>query len=373
MKADKSALNQKPFILIVDDVMENLQILGNFLRTEGYLFTPAVGGHQALKIIERRLPDLILLDIVMPEINGYEVCSILKKSLRTKDIPIIFLTAKTDTEDIARGFEAGGVDYIAKPFDTEELLAKIGTHLQLLTINHQYRELLHLMSHDLANLFLPILSGLNMLDDRIPSETLRTLRTAVDNGMNLICLARNLWGNKMDSELRPVNLREAIDISQTIFERSLADKQIEFIKNIEGNLSVYAEPVSLINIVFNNILSNAVKFSFRGSKIIFEARQIGDTVAVMIRDFGVGMPEELKKDIFHIQNTFPAKGTEGETGIGFGMPTVRKFVNLYNGKIEVFSKQKEDDPLDYGTEIRLILKSASPDVPDQIEKSGVQK
>lgn len=326
-----------------------------------------MGGHQALKIIEKRLPDLILLDIVMPEINGYEVCSILKKSLRTKDIPIIFLTAMSDTEDIAKGFEAGGVDYIAKPFDTEELLVKVDTHLRLLTLNYQYRELLHLMSHDLANLFLTVLSGLNMPEECIPSETLRTFRTAVDNGMNLIGLARNLWGpdgNETDPELRPVNLREATDISQTIFGQRFSDKNIELIKDIEGNPSVYAEPVSLINIVFNNILSNAVKFSFRGSKIIFEARQIGDAVTILIRDFGIGMSEELKKDLFH--KTFPAKGTEGEEGVGFGMPTVRKFVNLYNGKIEVFSKQKEDDPLDYGTEIRLVLKSAS-------RCSGVQK
>jgi len=359
VKADKSLLKQKPFILIVDDVMENLQILGNFLRTEGYLFTPAVNGHQALKIIEKRLPDLILLDIMMPEINGYEVCSILKNSSRTKDIPVIFLTAKTDTEDIAKGFEAGGVDYIAKPFDTAELLAKIDTHLQLITMNYQYRELLHLMSHDLANMFLPILSGLNMLEDNILSEN---LRTAVANGMNLIGLARQVWGpdDKMNFELRPVNLREAVEISETIFKQKFADKDIEFIKYVDADLSVYAEPVSLINIVFNNILSNAVKFSFRGSKIIFEARQINDTVFISVRDFGIGMSEELKKDLFHIQNTFPAKGTEGETGVGSGMPTVRKFVAAYNGKIEVFSKQKEENPSDYRTEIRLILKSASP-------------
>lgn len=358
VKSDHPALKYKPFILIVDDVMENLQILGNILRTEGYLFTPAAGGYQALKIIEKRLPDLILLDIVMPEINGYQICNILKKSSRTKDIPIIFLTAKTDAEGIAEGFEAGGIDYIAKPFDTSELLIKVEIHLQRLEMNYHYRELLHTVSHDLANVFL---SALSRLDGNISSQALENSRAAIVNGMNLIAFIRQFWGpdrRQMTLELGPVNLREAVEASRAMLRQKFFDKHIEFIENIDEKLSVCAEPLSLTGIVFNNILSNAVKFSFRGSKIISEAHQSDDKVIVSFRDFGLGIPEELKRDFFHIHHTSPEKGTEGETGVGFGMPTVRKFVNAYNGKIEVFSNRKEEDASDYGTEIRLILKSA---------------
>ncbi len=122
---------KKSLILIVDDIPKNLQVLGSVLRVEGYEIAIAMNGKQALKIVEDILPDLILLDVMMPELDGYETCEILKKSRRTKDIPVIFLTAKTETEDIARGFELGAVDYINKPFKSVELLARVKTHIDL--------------------------------------------------------------------------------------------------------------------------------------------------------------------------------------------------------------------------------------------------
>ncbi len=122
---------KKSLILIVDDIPKNLQVLGSILRAEGYEIAIAMNGKQALKVVEDILPDLILLDVMMPELDGYETCEILKKSRRTKDIPVIFLTAKTETEDIARGFKLGAVDYINKPFKSVELLARVKTHIDL--------------------------------------------------------------------------------------------------------------------------------------------------------------------------------------------------------------------------------------------------
>jgi len=127
------AWNQKkPLILIVDDIPKNLQVLASILKSEEkYDIAVATSAAKALKIVDNVLPDLILLDIMMPEMDGLEVCRRLKSSRVTRDIPIIFLTAKVETEDIVIGFEAGGVDYVTKPFNSTELLARVQTHIQL--------------------------------------------------------------------------------------------------------------------------------------------------------------------------------------------------------------------------------------------------
>ena len=133
-------------ILIVDDVVENLQVLANILIPQGYIVSTASGGSKALKFLSMRTPDLILLDVTMPEMSGYEVCRIIKENEQWKSIPVIFLTARTQTEDIVKGFESGSVDYVTKPFNRNELEARITTHLRLkryhdeLTLKNQLLE-----------------------------------------------------------------------------------------------------------------------------------------------------------------------------------------------------------------------------------------
>jgi len=128
---------QQSLILIVDDVPENLQVLGTILETKNYEIALASNGQQALDLIDDIQPDLILLDIMMPELDGFEVCRKLKNSETTKKIPIIFLTAKTDTDDIVKGFELGAADYVTKPFNASELLARVHTYLELKKVEHE--------------------------------------------------------------------------------------------------------------------------------------------------------------------------------------------------------------------------------------------
>ena len=118
-------------ILLVDDTMENIQVAGTILKDNGYQLNIARDGKQALKVCEKTTPDLILLDIMMPEMDGFECCEKLKADEKMKDIPVIFLTANTETADIVKGFEKGAVDYIFKPFNAPELLSRINTHLSL--------------------------------------------------------------------------------------------------------------------------------------------------------------------------------------------------------------------------------------------------
>ena len=122
---------KEPIVLIVDDNENNLKFLGNLLKNFNYQLFFAKSGEDALQFVKGKKPDLILLDVMMPGMNGFEACSILKMDKDTKDIPIIFLTAKAQMEDILRGFEVGGSDYVTKPFNSKELLARINAHLEL--------------------------------------------------------------------------------------------------------------------------------------------------------------------------------------------------------------------------------------------------
>ena len=139
-------------ILIIDDAPANIQTLSTILKERGYDINIATNGRQALEVLERIRPDLILLDIMMPEIDGFETCRRIKASTAWREIPIIFLTAKTDTADIVRGFELGAVDYVAKPFNAHELLARVNTHL---TLDYLHREnerlLLNVLPASIAN------------------------------------------------------------------------------------------------------------------------------------------------------------------------------------------------------------------------------
>jgi putative two-component system response regulator len=118
-------------ILVVDDTLANLQLLANILKEDGYKVRPAINGNLALRAVAQKKPDLILLDIKMPDMDGYQVCQSLKENPETKDIPVIFISALSDANDKVRAFDMGGVDYLTKPFQFEEVKARVATHLQL--------------------------------------------------------------------------------------------------------------------------------------------------------------------------------------------------------------------------------------------------
>ncbi len=130
-----------PTVLIVDDNPQNLQVLGNIMEKNGYEAALALDGPQALEYLMGESPDLILLDVMMPEMDGYQVCERIKASNKTRDIPVIFLTAKTSIDDVVKGFEAGAVDYVTKPFTPAELLARVKTHIELKRARDEIRTL----------------------------------------------------------------------------------------------------------------------------------------------------------------------------------------------------------------------------------------
>lgn len=355
-------------ILIVDDTRKNLELLGTILLQEGYQINAGSNGLRALEVAEKVSPDLILLDIMMPEMDGFETCKRLKASEKTKAIPVIFLTARTDSDDIVKGFQLGAVDYITKPFNPTELLVRVRTHLELKLSKdllekegNERKELLHVLCHDLSNPFNAILSSFHLIEEGFSTfDGLKEhLHAATQSGLEVIQLVRNMRAlEERKLELRNINLSEAVSQSFFLLKNQFSGKDIELDICIDHHLNVRAESASFINSVLNNILTNAVKFSHRGSKILMSARETGDDVKISIRDFGIGMSEKLQNEIFDLSKKTSRPGTEDEIGTGFGMLLIKKFVIAYGGEIEVRSKTKEESPRDHGTEIILRLQKA---------------
>lgn len=197
---------KNPLILIVDDVPKNVQILGMILGKK-YRLAVAVNGSAALKQAEKLLPDLILLDVMMPDMDGFETCARLKSSPRTKDIPVIFLTAKNESDDIAEGFEAGASDYLSKPFNANELLVRVRTHTELGAakeerekLSNERNGLLHILCYDIADSFKEMISLIEEIESSDPAleEMKDRLMSKARNGLDIIASAQKTRGGETE-------------------------------------------------------------------------------------------------------------------------------------------------------------------------------
>lgn len=366
MKLSSEDIKSCP-ILIVDDEPKNIQLLGNILNEKGYQVEFATNGEEALDWIETRQFDLVLLDIMMPGIDGIQVCQQLKKNQTTSDIPIIFITAKAETDSVVQGFEAGAVDYITKPFQREELLSRVHTHLSLrisqkkIAIESKKRkELLQILCHDLGNQVSGAIGVWQMIEiDQSSWDKYSPLMSiSLKNALSMIELVhemRSLEDEKVQLKIEESCLKDLISDSHQILINKFKSKNICLDVKIDDSISVKVEPVSFVSSVLNNIFTNAIKFSPKGASIKVNATQKESKVELSIRDYGIGMPSELIEDLFDENKKTNRPGTEGETGTGYGMPLVKKFVEAYGGTIQVKSWSVESNPKDHGTEIFVSL------------------
>ncbi|MES0488956.1 MAG: hybrid sensor histidine kinase/response regulator [Leptospirales bacterium] len=365
-------------ILIVDDNAKNIQVLATILEKKEYSIAIAKNGKEAIKLLDKLSPILILLDIMMPVMDGYEACSIIRKRPDTVDTPIIFLTAKTESEDIVKGFELGAQDYITKPFQEVELLARIKTHIEIKNnrdairkISEDRKSLLHILCHDLLN---PVGQVKMILDlDNDDPGTINSMKPliekAVDNGLEVIELTRKMMAineEKYKPAMSSEGLLDMLHVSLGLVKFKLEKKNIKVEMNVSENTTVSVERTSFINTVVNNLLTNAVKFSFPDSKIeikelIDEPENSSGQICISIKDYGIGMPSEFLVDIFDVTKKTSRPGTEKERGTGFGMPLVKQFINLYGGSLDVSSteiNETDESNEDHGTEIKIYLQKA---------------
>ena len=340
-------------VLIVDDTPSNIRFLGTLLMENNYEAEFAMQGEEALEWLKHRDFDLILLDIMMPNMDGYETCKKIKQMDGKSEIPIIFLTAKISQDDIIKGFEAGAVDYITKPFNSTELLLRINTHIQLQFQKKQLKEsnstkdkFLSIIAHDLMNPMSAILTFSEFLQQSLETGDLelseihrKYLHESAKNSFDLL---QNLlsWGRIQSGRIN-FSPKEFFfnDMMSEVIENvnsQALGKNIQIM--VSGNTGfLITADYNMISTVLRNLLSNAIKFSFPESKIYFRVIEKDDFYECIIEDNGVGLSEKKLANLFHIQNNKSTVGTNKEMGTGLGLLLVKEFIDLHQGYINVES------------------------------------
>ncbi|MEM7179613.1 MAG: hybrid sensor histidine kinase/response regulator [Spirochaetota bacterium] len=351
----------KNIILLVDDTPSNLKILVKFLDKEGYDLRVAMDGKKAIEIAEKSPPDLILLDVMMQEMDGYETCRKMKEIDALKDIPIIFLTALSSVESQIRAFEAGGVDFIAKPLRNEEVLIRIRNHLKIKNQQELIKSQLEQMKHIVYTK--ERLFSLIAHDIRSPVATIYTIAKAIsveekDTTSNTYILMHELlkssestmgfidnllkWANSKSDTIynQPQNnfLYQDIDNTLAIFTVQAKQKSIAIHVQVAKNLQGHYDQ-NLFFTVVRNLVSNSIKFTNEGGTIhIVADREKEGYITIKVADNGVGMAEASIGKLFQTDKKFHTKGTSKETGSGFGLIFSKEMVEKMGGEIWVMSK-----------------------------------
>ncbi len=347
-----------PNILMVDDVGTNLKLLDDILNPEGYKTRPVPNGELALIAAEKEKPDLILLDIMMPGIDGFEICRRLKENPGLSDIPIIFISALGDTDNIVKALTAGGVDYINKPFQAEEVKARVRTHLKLHRQSKELRELnatkdkfFSIIAHDLRGPFSGFLGLSKLLAEELPGLTQKEIQkmsgSMRDSATNLFNLLENLleWSRMQQGGIifnpESIWLMSIMNDSMSPVMDSADKKGVEIRYEIHADLEVFADAYMLASTI-RNLASNAVKFTRKGGKITIAAKTVpGNLVEFSVRDTGIGMNPEMVADLFRIDVQNNRRGTENEPSSGLGLLLSKDFVEKHQGQIWVDSEEEK--------------------------------
>ena len=352
-------------ILIVDDVMSNVLLLKVLLTNEKFAIATASNGRQALEQVEKENPDLVLLDVMMPDMSGFEVAQHLKSNPNTADIPIIFLTALNSTADIVMGFQVGANDFISKPFNKEELIIRVTHQISLVaakrlilskteelqrTIDGRDK-LYSVIAHDLRSPMGSIKMVLNMLILNLPSEKIgaemyELLTMANQTTEDVFSLLDNLlkWTKsqigKLNVVYQDVDLVEVTDGVIEIFSMVASLKKIRIREMKPEKMMVNAD-IDMLKTVVRNLLSNAIKFSKENSEVLVKMEEVDGMAVVSVQDYGCGISEEGQKKLLHTDTHFSTFGTNNEEGSGLGLLLCKDFVVKNGGKLWFTSKEGE--------------------------------
>lgn len=352
-------------ILIVDDVMSNVLLLKVLLTNEKFAIATASNGRQALEQVDATNPDLVLLDVMMPDMSGFEVAQKLKSNPKTADIPIIFLTALNSTADIVKGFQVGANDFISKPFNKEELIIRVNHQISLVAakrmILRQTEELRHtiagrdklysVIAHDLRSPMGSIKMVLNMLILNLPTEKIgdemhELLTMANQTTEDVFSLLDNLlkWTKsqigKLDVVYQDVDLVEVMEGVAQIFNMVANLKKIN-IHIVKPDRMIVHGDVDMMKTIIRNLLSNAIKFSEENSDVWVKMEESDGKAVVSVQDHGCGISEEGQKKLLHTDTHFSTFGTNNEEGSGLGLLLCQDFVVKNGGKLWFTSKEGE--------------------------------
>ena len=360
----ESQINRSDYkILIVDDVVSNVLLLKILLSNEKFQVCTANCGNMCIEQAKSEKPDLILLDVMMPDISGFDTAVIMKKDPELKDIPIIFLTALNSPADLVKGFQVGASDFLSKPFNKEELLVRVMHQIALVdakrTIERQNRELLttinnrdkmySVIAHDLRSPMASIRMVLNLAvaaisPDVVGQEIFDLIDKANKESEDVHDLLDNLlkWTKSQTGRLSVVpqdlDLNDIIPGVVDIFEMIAATKKITL--SYTGSSVIVRADNDMLKTIVRNFMSNAIKFSPEGSTIeISVTVPDADFAKISIRDHGVGIAADRIDSIFRKGET--TYGTGGEEGSGLGLQLCQDFARKNGGDVMVESVEGE--------------------------------
>ncbi|OQX27285.1 MAG: hypothetical protein BWK80_06080 [Desulfobacteraceae bacterium IS3] len=381
---------KKAGILIVDDNPANLDVLVDYLEDSGFRIFVSTSGERAIQQLEHIKPDIILLDIMMPGMDGFETCRYLKEKKATRHIPIIFMTALSETVDKVRGFYMGASDYITKPFQQEEVLVRLTTHL---TIQRQKKELAALnakffktntelyeanrrlsesnaakdkffsvIAADMRSLFFYLLNLSDSLADTASGCDCKNIEELAWSVRDSVRQAYHLMENLLhwskvqigvaEFQPRKLNLNEVISKNIILMADMAKQKEIDLSHTVESDMSVYADANMTDTILFN-LISNAVKFTHKGGEAEVTARFPDSDekkfVEIAVSDTGIGIRGSDIPKLFRLNEKFKKLGTAGEKGSGLGLLLCKELVETLRGKIWVESEVGK------GTTVRFTL------------------
>ncbi len=361
----ENQVTEKPYILAVDDEQLNLELIRFILERNDCHFEGTSDDDYFFELLKKRKPDLILLDVIMPRIEGFELCEKIKGFEEYKDIPIIFLTGKVNIKDKVKGFEVGGVDYVTKPFNEQELVARIQTHVELKRARNQIEEqaknlkqsndlkdrMFSIIGHDLrsplsaAKLKMDfIMRGIiDPKDDKFLDETVYDLLKTMDEALNLL---QNLlgWAKSESDQIQMIpeklNLNDLVEQTFRLLKLGSDHKNIQMLNNVPERIFAFADN-NMIKTVLRNIVSNAIKFTPVDGAIKINYKKVKDRAVIEIEDNGNGIPKEDIKKILNPNEHFSKLGTEKEPGTGLGLILCQNFVQRNGGALKIKSKVGE--------------------------------
>ena len=353
---------KKPYILAVDDEQLNLELLRFILERNQYEFVGTSDDDYFFDLLKERKPDLILLDVIMPRIEGFELCEKIKEFQAYRDIPIIFLTGKVNVKDKVKGFEVGGVDYVTKPFNEQELIARIRTHIELMRARKKIEEqaqnlqqsndlkdrMFSIIGHDLRS---PLSAAKLKMDfimrgiidpkgDAFLDETVFGLLKTMDEALNLL---QNLlgWAKSESDQIQMIpeklDVHELVEQTLRLLKLGSEHKKIELSNNVPEDTFAYADN-NMTKTVLRNLLSNAIKFTPVEGAIGINSRLEEDSVVLEVQDNGNGISKEDIQKILNPNEHFSKLGTEKEPGTGLGLVLCQSFVHKNGGILKIKSE-----------------------------------
>lgn len=333
-----------PLILIVDDEHANQFLLNGLLHAHGYRTLLASDGEECLNTLKSEIPDLILLDIMMPKITGIEVLKIIMQSNTLKRIPVLMVSAKTTSPDIREALEIGAIDYIKKPFDELELLARVKAGVRLKQKEEKLRELIRqreefvkIISHDLRSPFTAIhglaeilMDEKNLTPDQ--KESLEQIINSVEFSQNYFNKLLN-WTKLTESDIEltttHVNLAKLINSSILYHRNKASEKHIHLVNEVDPGLTIMADDIFFRQTI-GNLISNAIKFTKKEGEVVCYSEENESGTDIVVSDNGIGMSESLKTEILSGKPIIHSgRGTFGERGTGLGLGICRKILDAH--------------------------------------------